>query len=127
MKEHILDTLKLIAMDIPTVARKRVVAGIVHRNKLLSVGVCSYDTHPLSYKFSKDRNRTIHMHAEVDAIKNYLKKHKDLDFLSSCSMYVVRMRIIDGKFVTGLAKPCEGCARAIRKFGIRNVEWTEDG
>lgn len=116
-----------LAIENPGVSGKfKIAAGVVtKKGRLIATGVNSYKTHPImlgeGYKPEQ-----IHLHAEVDAIKNALRLITQAE-LSKCSLYVVRVKKDKhGNYVQGLAKPCKGCSRAITSFGIQKVEWTLD-
>ena len=96
------------------------VAAIVECNGLFIHGRNSRKTHPFQAKWSKNP-QAICLHAEVDAIKEALR-YLEVDDLKKATLYVARAKA-DGS--PGLAKPCEGCARCIAAFGIREVYWTE--
>jgi deoxycytidylate deaminase len=92
------------------------------------IGKNSYRTHPMQKKFGCNES-CIHIHAEIDSIVTAMKwiawtqgmRYNMVDDLSMCDMYVARV-LKDG--TPALARPCEGCWRAITAFGIRNVGWT---
>lgn len=119
--QEIVKHLQLVARDVSPVRSARIAAAIVYKGRIISIGVCSYKSHPIQKKFGKNQ-QSIYLHAEIDAIS---KAHKRVD-LSQCSLYVVRVKYVQGKLVDGLAKPCEGCARAISAFNIRNIYYTEN-
>lgn len=64
------------------------------------------------------------MHAEIHAIKNALR-HISVDELKRATLLVLRTRE-DTPSGWGMAKPCEGCMRAIAEFGIKSVKYTND-
>lgn len=96
----------------------KLAAAIMRRHKLISIGINSGKTHPLQKKFSKN-NRCIHLHAEIDAIRNALRMGHNIE---GTTMLIARTKK-NGQI--GLAKPCQACQRAIIHFGIRDVIWTE--
>lgn len=108
-----------IAKTSEKVARCRVVAALVRRNKILAIGVNSYASVRLARRYSK-HEMAQSTHAEVAAIHDFLRRH-DADDLRSCTLYVCRI-LDDG--TTAIAKPCRGCEAAIRKFGIKDVRYT---
>lgn len=63
------------------------------------------------------------IHAEVDALKK-LNKKKYRNSFNKMEMYVVRIGA--GKFEGTLkySKPCEGCQKAILKYGIHKVYYS---
>lgn len=124
-QKKILDELLLLAHDTPKLFRVRIVAAVVRRNKIISYGFHQNKTHTFQSKYSK-RPESIYIHAEIDAIKNALKKLEVTD-LSKCDIYIARSRCVPGTKdvqVPGLAKPCKGCQRAIDTFGFKNVFYT---
>lgn len=126
MMKHssIISHLKLIASDVVPVGAAKIAAAIVYKGRIISIGICSYKSHPLQRKYGRNEH-SIFLHAEIDAISKAIGR---VD-LSKCSLYVVRMKW-DGckrtSLIEGLAKPCEGCCKAIAAFGIRNVYWTKE-
>jgi len=122
-----LDKLSEAASQSKPVYRARMVAAIYLRNKLITLGHNSYKTHPFQARFGKMRE-CIYLHAETDAIKNALK-HIDVVELRKASLYVARVKLQGSKskvHIQGLARPCEGCQRAIATFGIEEVFYTLD-
>jgi tRNA(Arg) A34 adenosine deaminase TadA len=111
--------LKKITQDIECVGNQTLAACVVKRNKIISFGHNKNKTHPLQNKFTK-HPEAIYLHAEIDAIKNALKRVSTEDLLGS-TLYVVRTKK-DGS--EGLAKPCKGCMQAIESFGISKVVYT---
>jgi deoxycytidylate deaminase len=116
-----------IAREQEPVYRARIVAGIWIRNKLIALGQNSYKTHPFQARFSK-HEESIYLHAEVDAIKNALYT-LDVDDLRKSTLYVARMKWREGgnsEMIPGMARPCDGCKRAIATFEIPEVYYTLD-
>jgi len=105
-------------------ARRNPVQGLPRMAAILQTkdgfeyyGFNSRKTHPLAAKFGKNPN-TLCLHAELDAMRKALSNR---DSLEDSILFVARV------FKNGqpaLAKPCEGCQRAITAFGIKEVEWT---
>lgn len=108
-----------IAQTSEKVARCRVVAALVRRNKILAIGVNSYQSIKLARRFRK-HELALSTHAEIAAIHSFLQKY-DEQKLRGCTLYVCRI-LDDG--TTVLAKPCRGCEAAIKKFGIKDVIYT---
>jgi deoxycytidylate deaminase len=81
-------------------------------------GFNSRKTHPLAKKFGRNE-KAICIHAEIDAIRRCVASGDDP---RGGSLWVARV-LKDGQ--RALAKPCEGCQRAILAFEINEVEWTE--
>jgi len=104
-----------------------VVASIVKNNKVVSFGFNSRKTHPQGKRFAK-RVECESIHAEVSAIINAVKKLGSQD-LSSCTLYIARSfksGIGKPRDTQGLAKPCQGCQKAIGAFNISKVYYTEN-
>jgi deoxycytidylate deaminase len=105
----------------------KMAAGIAYRGNLLATGLNSFKSHPMMRQWGKNED-SIFIHAEVDAIKNALKimSHREL---AKCDLYIARVKRPNTDrhmWVPGLAKPCQGCQRAIAAFDIRNVFYTHD-
>lgn len=111
-----------MAKNVQPIQSARIVAGIHRRGKLLAVGFNQRKSHPLQAKWAS-RPERIFLHAEIDAIRNYLYS-STIDSLTTCSMLVVRIKRSNNRWVHGCAKPCSGCANALEFYGIRNVKWT---
>jgi tRNA(Arg) A34 adenosine deaminase TadA len=124
MNKRFKQTLTDLAIaNIGTRNRIKLAAGVVFKNRLVAVGVNSYKSHPLMSKFGKNPE-AIYLHAEVDAIKNALRV-LSLQELEKSDILVVRVKRDGHDYKTCLAKPCEGCARAIEAFNLRNLYYTE--
>jgi tRNA(Arg) A34 adenosine deaminase TadA len=124
MNKRFKQTLTDLAIaNIGTRNRIKLAAGVVFKNRLVAVGVNSYKSHPLMSKFGKNPE-AIYLHAEVDAIKNALRV-LSLQELEKSDILVVRVKRDGHDYRTCLAKPCEGCARAIEAFNLRNLYYTE--
>ena len=129
--EAILKILDKIAESTEPVSSARIAAAIVYRNDIIAIGTNKKKTHPFQRRFAKHHS-AIYLHAEIDAIKNAMR-HLSLDELSKSSLYISRMKYINSecnpipeRLIHGLARPCEGCMRAIATFGIRRVCFTTD-
>lgn len=101
--------------DLPQMA-----AIIVKRKNVLGIGLNSRKTHPLQARFGADHHKT-RVHAEISALINALRVHSHEDIRGS-SIYVARVTK-DGNHA--LAKPCEGCRKALEAYGIKGVSYTE--
>ncbi len=76
-------------------------------------------------RFGKNEE-SIYLHAEVAAIRNALRE-VSVDDLQKMEIYICRVKKpkpFSKKYVWGLAKPCEGCQRAIAEFGLKRVVYT---
>lgn len=128
--DKIFDILKTMAEDVSPVRSAKLTAAIVIKNRIISFGQNSYKSHPFQLEYGAN-SQSICLHAEVDAIKNALKR-VDVDDLKRAKLFVARIKYSEadrfGKrhFVTGLAKPCLGCQRAISTFNIKEVYYTSD-
>jgi tRNA(Arg) A34 adenosine deaminase TadA len=117
--QNFISVLKKISQDIECVGNQTLAACVVKRNKIISFGHNKNKTHPLQNKFNK-HPQAIYLHAEIDAIKNALKRASVEDLVGS-TLYIVRTKK-DGS--EGLAKPCSGCMQAIESFNIGKVIYT---
>lgn len=101
-------------------------AIIVYRGQIIGEGWNQLKSHPLAARFGRNSG-AIYLHAEVDAIKQALRwmapsdrPLRDLN-LNGCTMYIARV-LKNG--TPAMARPCEGCQRALATFGIEKVFWT---
>lgn len=122
--EAIIKLLERVAEDVSPIKTARIAAAIVYRGEIISIGINSYKSDPLQARYSKNEH-AIYLHAEIAAIKKALKRINK-DELKRCDMYIVRRKIHNGTMCNGLAKPCQGCQRAIDTYGIQNVFYTLD-
>lgn len=126
--DSMFDLLKKVAESIDPVARQRLVAALVYKGEIIAFGHNKKKTHPFAKRFCK-HEEAIYLHAEVDCIKNALRDY-DINVLKKSTMFVLRVKKPEKyktpKFILGMAKPCEGCQRAIATFGIKNVYFTTD-
>lgn len=116
------DVLYNMAKNVEPIQSARIVAGIHRKGRLLAVGFNQRKSHPLQARWSS-RPERIFLHAEVDAIRNYLY-NSTADSLVTCSILVVRVKKQGTSWVCGCAKPCSGCMRALEFYGLKNVEWS---
>ena len=106
----------------------RIACAIYKNNRFVSFGRNSIKSDPFHARFSKGFK--IYLHAETGAIKNAIKALGNVKDLENCTLYIARAKFVDSsrkKMIQGLAKPCEGCQRAIAEFGISEVVFTKDG
>lgn len=124
------DTINLLvelASNVPKSGRASVAACIVYKGQIIAWGFNQKKTHPFQARFGRNCD-AIYLHAETDAIKNSLR-HLSEDELSRSTLYVGRSKKVSPhskKTLPGLARPCEGCARAISTFGIKRTVWSND-
>jgi deoxycytidylate deaminase len=103
------------------------VSAFLTNGKDSSYGRNSKKSHPFQKRFGTTEE-CIYLHAEIKAIKNFLRFNGEVDDLPYTTLFVMRVKR-DGRkgpIITGLAKPCEGCMRAIVEFCIPFVYYTED-
>lgn len=117
--EKRLHDLLTVADDMSDFDKHKHAAAIYIGNKMISLGVNQLKSHPLQKKFGINGD-AIYLHAEVDAIRNALKR-VGINELRNATLYVTKSK----KGLAGMSKPCLGCQRAIMHFGIKSVHWTE--
>ena len=127
-----LKTLIAIAQDCnPGIKNFRLVAGVFLKNKLISLGLPQYKTHPLQAKYTHAPGKKMYLHAEVDALNRALARIGK-EKLSLTTLAVARVAFVDDTATSplriALAKPCLGCMGASVAFGIKpkNIILTED-
>lgn len=123
LTDKMFQELKLIAQDLTPVGQARIAAALVVKRDVLAYGTNKSKTHPMQKKYGRNIH-SICLHAEIDCIRNALMRHKDPEILKKATLYIVRAKKKknnDKGYVFGLAKPCEGCQRAIEAFGIKRV------
>ena len=128
MNDDVLQKLMETANTVTPVRGSRMAAVLVDRKgRVISEGQNKKKSHPFQGRFGKNKD-AIFLHAETECILNYLKSKKDVDKLPKLTMYVARAkRTADGKSIEpGMAKPCEGCQRALATFGITKVYYTTE-
>lgn len=94
-------------------------AAIVHKGRILAIGLNRKKTHPLMARYN-ERPGQVFLHAEVDAIVRTINRYGD-EILKESSLYV--LRTTKGGVVAG-SKPCSGCQSHIEHFGIPEVFWS---
>lgn len=94
-------------------------AAVVIRNRVVGLGTNIRKTHPISYKYGKNKE-AIYLHAETHAIKNALRTIS-LKEMKRATLYVAR---VDRNSEMAMSKPCEGCERCIKDYGIKHVIYT---
>lgn len=101
------------------VFRAQICAMLTVKNKPVSFGFNQNKTHPLAAKFSK-HEEAVYIHAEIHSIINALRANKDCRF-DCATMYVSRV-LQSGEW--GMAKPCDGCMKALKAYGISRVVYS---
>ena len=125
MNKFHFDILEQMADASEPVFQARVVAALILKNKIISIGINKTKSHPFQKKYSTHED-AIYLHAETDAIYNALRKY-NINVVAKSKLLVMRRKWLDGfkqTFVQGLAKPCSGCQRAIATFDIKEVYYT---
>jgi tRNA(Arg) A34 adenosine deaminase TadA len=117
--ERIFSVLEDVATGIERVANARISSAVVYKNDIVSIGINKLKTHPFQALHSR-HEESIYWHAENHAIHNALKLISREQF-SKSTLYVCR---IDQAQNYCLAKPCEGCMKAINKFKFKKLVYT---
>lgn len=112
---RILEELQEIAVQKAGMKGFRVAAGLVLRNRIISVGWNRTKSHPFQRRHTK-HPEAIYSHAETMAIHEATKRH--FVDLSRATLYVVR---VSAKGERALARPCVGCLDAITDYDIPRV------
>ena len=105
--------------------RHRIGAVVVYRHKIISSGYNNKTTSPIQKQYNKFRfdEDTIHSkHAELECLLPLMNR-KDIDF-NRVSLYIYRQHK-SGELAC--AKPCPSCAMLIRKLGIRDIYYSDEG
>lgn len=125
--KKIFSLLKEVAIATPRISGAKIASAIVHKNKIISIGVNSNKSSPLQAKYATNKDLSIYLHAEIAAIKNALR-YLDVEDFQKTSIFICRAKndIKTNKMIYGLAKPCPGCMRAIVEFDIKNVFYSLD-
>lgn len=122
-----LSSLITIAQDVLPVGHAKVAACIVYKGEIISIGYCSYKTHPLQKRYGRNVHSSF-LHAEVDALVKAQKRVLSRGIsLKKCTMYVARVKrpyAFSIEWTTGLAKPCSGCERALTDAGLTRIVYT---
>ena len=122
-----MNALSKVAESVEPFARARLAAGLVYKNDIISIGTNKNKSHPFQKKYGTNSD-AIFLHAETDAIYNAIRKY-DAEIVSKSTLYVYRIKWENEKkrrLISGLAKPCVGCQRAIATFNIKNVCYSLD-
>lgn len=109
----------------PKVRNYRVSAMISIGKDIISFGHCKMKSHPLQKRFGANEE-SIYLHAELDALAAALREIH-VDDLKQATLYVLRLKKVDGELIRANAKPCEGCQQAIDAFGFKRVYYTTEG
>ena len=130
-RDHrVMDFLRRQAIDNEGASNAKLAACIVLKGKIISTGRNQLKTHPFASQYRKNDD-AIYLHAEANAIVNSLN-HVSKDDLTKSVLYVYRIKRPDTHmnkdtvWAQGIAKPCEGCMRAIVEFNFKRVIYTTD-
>lgn len=99
--------------------RFRLGAILAQRKSIISYGVNQKKSHPLQHKYTIRPHLQCWLHAEIHAISNA----KAGDIINS-DCYVARV-LMDGTW--GNSRPCAGCERALKDYGVKRVIYYQDG
>lgn len=91
-------------------------AAIIYKGMILSWGLNGRKTHPMMRLFGRNEE-AIYLHAEIDAIIRAINKY-GVEILKKSDLYVLRTTKTGS---VGYSKPCSGCEKAIKTFGIKRV------
>lgn len=108
---------KAVAMTASGVGSRasfRLGSVLVHKNRIVSVGVNSYKTHPVL----ATRTRWPFLHAEQHAIIR-----QGLDNCEGLVLYVARVLKNND---LALAQPCNVCSDLIKEVGIKQIVYSID-
>jgi deoxycytidylate deaminase len=89
-------------------------AAIFKRNKILSIGVNSFKTHPLAIKYGYDNGN---VHAELAAVVKM--------GLTNCSGLSIAVLRIGRNNKLAMSKPCCHCNKLIYNLGFKSVYFTD--
>lgn len=115
-EETVVNDLLKVAFSNPGCSSAKMAAVIKDKKNTISFGLNQTKTHPLQARYGKNKH-SICLHAEIDAIRN-APKNSDL---RGTSLFVARS-LKNGS--RALAKPCKGCEKAIKDYGITRVIYT---
>ena len=109
--------------------RARIGCVAVYNNKIISIGINSYKTHPVQKIYDKYRDLKIGdgcpahlhaLHAEIDCLLSIDDGTIDM---SKVELYIYRI-LKNGK--KALSKPCPACRQYIIDRGIRKIHYTTE-
>lgn len=125
-EQRIVDELINIAIHIERVANAKVAAAIV-MNRQIIYGFTQKKSHPLQAEYSKNPS-AIYLHAEIHAISRALRMMSTQEFINARkSLYIVRVKRpsdSSNDWTMGLAKPCNGCVKAIEFYNFQHVVYS---
>jgi deoxycytidylate deaminase len=101
-----------------TYGRFRLGAIIAKKNKIVSMGTNQKKSHPLQAKYATRPHLEAWLHAEIHSLS--LARVEDL---LDADIYVSRI-LKNGTL--GNSRPCSGCLKAIKDYGLRGMYFYED-
>jgi deoxycytidylate deaminase len=93
-----------------------------YKIKLKELGVKEGDNHPLGHKFTD----SVSIHAEVSALIKAKKFLQNLSESDKRKVFIVNYRA-NSRGELAMARPCSGCSKVLRDFGITKGIWTTNG
>jgi deoxycytidylate deaminase len=100
--------------------KQRLVAALTTRKgEVIGLGRNSMKSHPFQARFAKN-NEAIYLHAETSALLDAINNGVNP---SGATMHVIR-KLRDGTL--GLARPCQGCMRALAAYGVDRVVYSNE-
>ena len=105
--------------NLERVANARIAAAVVYRGCIVSLETNQFKSHPFQALYSRNEE-SVYWHAETNAIHSALRKLSNKQ-LSQSALYVCRL---DQSHNRCLAKPCEGCMKAIHRYKIKRLFYT---
>lgn len=115
--------------DHPGYGKAMISAILFHGNRKIGSGLNTSKSHSFAVKYSKNPH-AIFLHAEQSAIYSAEKLLGKSTLLGMKTiLYVARLKQVSNineEKIWGLAKPCDGCMKAIREYGISKVIYTLD-
>lgn len=113
----------------PEAGNARVCALLVLNNSFMASGFNSTVTDPMQARFAK-HPEAIYRHAEISCLKHALNQVMlPSGAIAQCTLYIARAKYTDEtkvEFTQGLARPCEGCMRAINFWKVKQTIYTLD-
>jgi len=99
--------------------QQHMVAAITKKNDIIGVGKNQMKTHPFQAKFSRNPD-SIYLHAETAALLDAINNGIDP---TGGVMHVIR-RLKNNTL--GLARPCNGCMKALDAYGINKIVYSNE-
>lgn len=106
--------------------RERIAAGLWYKGSIIASGRNQKKSHPFQKRFGRNED-SIYLHAEIDCMVDAMRQRVPLEIISKATLYVARVKKYHQdaeKYEWAMARPCEGCQRAIANFDIKKVIYT---